>query len=83
MLYFLPFQCSNSTELAAFKRTVASGNITWHAGPMNMQAEVMDTWLYEFGLNISKDLDKKFGLSRTFRTLSQRDVPGNWWTHLF
>ena len=71
------FQCPNATELSSFSKAVTRGDITWHAGPMNMQPEVIDTWLFEFGLNVSKDLDRAFGFSRKFRTLSQRDVPGN------
>ena len=52
------------------------GDITWHAGPMNMQMENMDPQLLRFGLRMSDDLDRKFNITRKFKTLSQRDVPG-------
>ena len=51
------------------------GDITWHAGPMNMQHEVMDVSLARFGIQLSKELDDKMNINRKFRTLSQRDVP--------
>ncbi len=70
-------QCPNEVELSNFTAAVKRGDITWHAGPMNMQSENMisDT-MYQLGLRLSSDLDKRFGIKRQFRTLSQRDVPG-------
>ena len=70
-----PLQCPNATALAAFEQAVRKGTITWHAGPMNMQAEWMDSEIYKFGVNMSHLLDDHFDLPRK-RTLSQRDVPG-------
>lgn len=37
----------------------------------------MDVSLFEYGLTIAKDLDKRFGINRPFGVLSQRDVPGS------
>ena len=60
-----------------FEKAVELGIVTWHAGPMNMMFEtMMDTSLVDFGLQLSEDLDKRFGIVRTNRVLSQRDVPG-------
>ena len=59
-----------------FVKAVQNGYITWHAGPMNMQMEGLDTTLLEFGLRMADDLDKRFNITRQYKTLSQRDVPG-------
>ena len=55
---------------------VKFGLITWHAGPMNMEFEMMDESMNEFAIQLSLDLDKRFGIERKYRTVSQRDVPG-------
>ena len=59
------------------------GDITWHAGPMNMQHEVMDVSLATFGIKLSKELDDRMNINRKFRTLSQRDVPGKFLSNIF
>ncbi|XP_041366373.1 uncharacterized protein LOC121381225 [Gigantopelta aegis] len=70
-------QCPNKTSVDIFKKAVDLGIITWHAGPMNMMFEtLMDVSMVEFGLQMSEDLDKMFGITRQHRVLSQRDVPG-------
>ena len=50
--------------------------ITWHAGPMNMEFEMLDESMMEFAIQLSIDLDNRFGFDRQYRTVSQRDVPG-------
>ena len=72
----LLLQCPNKTEVANVTAAVKRGDITWHAGPMNMQAENADENLFQFGLSISDRLDEMFGIRRQYKTLSQRDVPG-------
>ena len=37
----------------------------------------MDESMVEFAVQLSIDLDKRFGTERKYRTVSQRDVPGN------
>ena len=71
-------QCPNKTEIANFKKAVHKGFITWHAGPMNMQIEVMTPWLLKYGLDMSRGLDESFNITRKARVLSQRDVPGDY-----
>ncbi|XP_052061610.1 uncharacterized protein LOC127701658 [Mytilus californianus] len=71
----IKLKCPNATEISTFVNAVKRGDITWHAGPMNMQFEVMDVELARFGIKLSKDLDDKMNIVRKFRTLSQRDVP--------
>ena len=74
----LLLQCPNATEKSEFIAAVNSGYITWHAGPMNLQVEMAhDQWLFEAGLDLSHQLDQRFGITRKFRVLSQRDVPGH------
>ena len=69
-------QCPNETEKAEFIAAARLGDITWHAGPMNMYMETMDAMMVRFGVQLSMDLDKELGIIRKHRTLSQRDVPG-------
>ena len=45
---------------------------------MNMQMENMDPQLLQFGMQMADDLDRKFNITRKFKTLSQRDVPGSY-----
>jgi len=70
-------QCPNATEKTKFIDAVYRGYITWHAGPMNLQVEMAhEPWLFEAGLDLSRELDERFAIRRKFRVLSQRDVPG-------
>jgi len=70
-------QCPNATQKSEFMAAVRSGYITWHAGPMNLQVEMAhEPWLFEAGLDLSQQLDQRFAITRTFRVLSKRDVPG-------
>ncbi|XP_055957826.1 uncharacterized protein LOC130013170 [Patella vulgata] len=69
-------QCPSAKDLQNFYGAVARGDITWHAGPMNMQYEMMDRSLIEFSLQLSDDLDEMFKIQRKYKTVSQRDVPG-------
>jgi len=75
-------QCPNAAEKAAFIGAVQRGQITWHAGPMNLQIEMAEQWLFESSFDISADLDKRFNITRNLRVLSQRDVPGEWRAYL-
>ena len=43
---------------------------------MNMQIENMNQWLLEFGIQLGLDLDRRLNVTRQYRVLSQRDVPG-------
>ncbi|XP_074641698.1 uncharacterized protein LOC141899346 [Tubulanus polymorphus] len=69
-------QCPNKEEISSFTDAVKRGVITWHAGPLNQEAENSDAYLFNNGLAISEELDERFGIKRNFRTLSQRDIPG-------
>ncbi|XP_060574860.1 uncharacterized protein LOC132732460, partial [Ruditapes philippinarum] len=72
----IKLQCPDAESKADFINAIELGFITWHAGPMNMEFEMMDESMNEFGIQLSLDLDKRFGIDRKYRTVSQRDVPG-------
>lgn len=56
---------------AALKR----GDITWHGLPFTVHSELMDLGLFNFGLGMSKELDRRFGK----RTIAAKltDVPSH------
>ena len=70
------FQCPNKTDVDALRASIAMGDVVWHAGPMNMQYELMHPKLFDLSLNISVMLDAEFGIHRSTPVVSQRDVPG-------
>ncbi|XP_053402120.1 uncharacterized protein LOC123550399 isoform X2 [Mercenaria mercenaria] len=72
----IKLQCPDAQNRSNFIDAINLGLITWHAGPMNMEFEMMDESMNEFGIQLSLDLDKRFGINRKYRTVSQRDVPG-------
>lgn len=73
----LVLQCPNAEQKSKFIAAIHNGYITWHAGPMNLQVEMVhDPWLFEAGLDLSLQLDERFAITRKFHVLSQRDVPG-------
>ena len=72
----IPLRCPNKTQVDNFKAAVNDGLIAWHAGPMNLQTDNLGDVLFEYGLELSKNLDSLFGINRTHPVLSQRDVPG-------
>lgn len=72
----IKLQCPDAKNRSDFISAVKLGFITWHAGPMNMEFELLDESMMEFAIQLSVDLDKRFGINRKYRTVSQRDVPG-------
>ncbi|XP_050394995.1 uncharacterized protein LOC126812577 [Patella vulgata] len=76
LLNNITLKCPTAQEIGDFEWAVKKGYITWHAGPMNMQPENLNQFLFEQSLNISQQLDNVYGIQRQFKTLSQRDVPG-------
>ncbi|KAL3138964.1 hypothetical protein ABBQ32_005773 [Trebouxia sp. C0010 RCD-2024] len=68
-------QCPSQEEVEAFEAAVHRGDIYWHALPFNGQLEFFDVSLLEFAVQLTHELDIKFGLPPK-RTMSQRDVPG-------
>lgn len=68
----------NSQDSAMKKRmenAIKNGDIAWHALPFSTQTELLDSSLYDLGIQISQNLDKQFGK----KTISAKmtDVPGH------
>lgn len=72
----IKLQCPDAQNRSNFVDAINLGFISWHAGPMNMEFELMDESMNEYSIQLSLDLDKRFGIERKYRTVSQRDVPG-------
>lgn len=67
-------QCPSQDDVTRFEDAISRGQIVWHAGPMNMQVELMNEAVLQAGIQIAKQLDQQFQHQTT--VLSQRDVPG-------
>ena len=70
----IAIKCPSPEEVSNFTESVKKGHIVWHAGPMNMQVELMNEAVLQTGLYFSRQLGEAF--SYTSNVLSQRDVPG-------
>lgn len=58
-----------------FVDAINSGYIVWHGLPFTTHSELMDGELFDFGISISKELDKKF--TRNTIAAKMTDVPGH------
>lgn len=60
---------------AALEEAVARGDIRWHALPFTTHTEYMSPGLLDYGLSISRRLDRRYGM----RTIGAKltDVPGH------
>ena len=54
---------------------IRKGWVSWHGLPFTMHSEICSAELYEYGLSISKDLDRRFGKTTTGAKCT--DVPGH------
>ncbi|MDR1637451.1 MAG: DUF5054 domain-containing protein [Treponema sp.] len=59
----------------ALLRAIEAGDIVWHALPFTSHTELMDPGLFEYGLSLSADLDRRFG--KTTPAAKMTDVPGH------
>lgn len=57
------------------EQAVRDGIITWHSLPMTTHTELMSKELFEYGLSLSDELDKRF--SRKTIASKMTDVPGH------
>lgn len=66
---------SDPVVVSRMENAIKKGDITWHAIPFSTHTELADPSLFELGLQISKQLDKRFGK----HTISAKitDVPGH------
>lgn len=71
----MDLHCPSTAEVEAFEAAVHRGDIYWHALPFNGQLEFFDVSLLEFAVQLTHEIDVKFGLPPK-STMSQRDVPG-------
>lgn len=54
---------------------VRSGVLTWHGLPVTTHTELLDAAVFDHGLGIAADLDRRFG--RRTRAAKMTDVPGH------
>ena len=66
---------SSREESLRMRKAIQNGTIRWHALPFTMHSEVASPELYDWGLGISKRLDKEFGFVTT--AAKNTDVPGH------
>jgi hypothetical protein len=59
----------------ALIRAIEAGDIAWHALPFTSHTELMDRGLFEYGLSLSAELDRRFG--KTTVAAKMTDVPGH------
>jgi hypothetical protein len=66
---------AGAAERRRMEAAIASGDIAWHALPFTTHSENIDPSLFRFGLELSRQLDRRFGR----RTIAAKmtDVPGH------
>lgn len=57
------------------EEAIQAGDIAWHGLPFTTHTELMDPGLFEFGLSLSRELDRRFG--RQTIAAKMTDVPGH------
>ena len=57
------------------EEAIQAGDIRWHGLPLTTHTELMDSGLFRYGLSISNELDKRFGMTTTAAKMT--DVPGH------
>ena len=71
------FRCPDKSAIAAMERAVADGVISFHAFPFNVEAELYNRELFDFGIQLTHDLAARLHKpDGPPRVISQRDVPG-------
>ena len=75
-----------AAQVAQLEAAIGRGDVTWQAGPMNLQAETADRSLFAHGLSLAARLDAAYNASdgggggvpqRKKTGMSQKDVPGS------
>lgn len=62
-------------ERRTMEEAIAKGWVVWHGLPFTTHTELMDPSLFDYGLSISKGLDRRFG--KTTIAAKMTDVPGH------
>ena len=68
-------QTASPDMRARMEKAIGDGRMVWHGLPFTTHTEIMDASLFEFGLSISDDLDRKYG--KTTIAAKMTDVPGH------
>lgn len=66
---------SDIVMVKKMEEAIKRGEINWHALPFSTHTELADSSLFELGLQISKQLDKRFGKNTISAKMT--DVPGH------
>eukprot|EP01006_Ploeotia_vitrea_P032011 TRINITY_DN64293_c0_g1_i2.p1 TRINITY_DN64293_c0_g1~~TRINITY_DN64293_c0_g1_i2.p1 ORF type:complete len:745 (-),score=30.95 TRINITY_DN64293_c0_g1_i2:1443-3641(-) len=70
----MKFHCPTTEQVKRFNDSVKAGQLTWHAYPFNAIPELMDESLFQFGIQLSHEMDDWYGFPHK-KTMSQRDEP--------
>ncbi len=62
-------------ESARLEAAIRAGDIVWHGLPFTTHSELVDPSLFEFGLSLSQELDRRFGKQTIAAKMT--DVPGH------
>ncbi len=66
---------AGAADRKRMEEAIEAGRIAWHALPFTMHSELADERLFEFGLSLSKELDRRFGKQTVAAKMT--DVPGH------
>ncbi|MEN9935077.1 MAG: hypothetical protein RLZZ387_1656 [Chloroflexota bacterium] len=66
---------AGAAERRVMEEAIAAGDMAWHALPFTLHTELADESLFAFGLELSQELDRRFG--RRTVAAKMTDVPGH------
>jgi hypothetical protein len=68
-------ESANPAQRSALEAAILAGDITWHGLPFTTHTELMDASLFQTGLGLSQQLDRRFGKKTIAAKMT--DVPGH------
>jgi hypothetical protein len=74
-LFYEYLEQASSDQRKRIEKSVADGDIAWHALPFTWQTELMNPSLIAGGIGLSQALDRRFGRKTTGAKMT--DVPGH------
>jgi hypothetical protein len=66
---------ASPADMKKLETAILAGDIVWHALPFTTHTELLDASLFEFGLSLSQELDRRFGKHTIAAKMT--DVPGH------
>jgi len=72
---WLLWRALNEDHSGKVEKAIRDGILNWHALPFTTHTELMSPRLFEFGVSLSKKLDKRFGRETVGAKMT--DVPGH------